>query len=91
MDEAKNMISLAAFKRHGARILAQIQQSDQPQILTVNGKPEIVMISIDEWARIQDQIDQSATFVSIRKGLTQARAGQGIEADRFFDGLLNNG
>ena len=39
------------------------------------------------WQDMQDQLDYAETVGGIRKGLTQARAGEGIEASRFFDEL----
>jgi hypothetical protein len=39
------------------------------------------------WQEMQDQLDHAETVAGIRKGLMQARAGEGIEASRFFDDL----
>ncbi len=39
------------------------------------------------WQEMQDQLDHAETVAGIRKGLKQARAGDGTEAGEFFDGL----
>ena len=35
------------------------------------------------WQEMQDQLDYAETVAGIRKGLTQARAGEGTEAGQF--------
>ena len=39
------------------------------------------------WQEMQDQLDYAETVAGIRKGLTQACAGEGSDAGAFFDGL----
>jgi hypothetical protein len=39
------------------------------------------------WQDMQDQLDHAETVAGIRKGLTQARAGEGTDSNTFFDGL----
>lgn len=67
MNITNDITPLTEFKRDTARLIAQIKETGRPQILTVNGKPSVVVV--------------------IRKGLTQARAGEGTEAGKFFNGL----
>ncbi|WP_157950428.1 hypothetical protein [Pannonibacter carbonis] len=40
-----------------------------------------------EGQEMQNQLDHRETVAGIRKGLKQARAGEGIEAGQFFDEL----
>lgn len=56
-------------------------------MLTVNGKPSVVVMDAAAWQDMQDQIDYAQTVAGIRKGLDQARAGEGVEASAFFDDL----
>ena len=39
------------------------------------------------WQVMQDRLDYAETVSGIRKGLTQARAGEGTDAGQFFDNL----
>jgi len=87
MDITKDISPLTEFKRNSVRMIAHIKETQRPQILTVNGKPSVVVVDAAAWQEIQDQLDYAETVTGIRKGLTQVRAGEGIEADRFFDGL----
>ena len=83
----KGISPLTEFKRDSARLIAQIKETGRPQILTVNGKPSVVVMDAAAWQEMQDQLDHAETFAGIRKGLTQARAGEGPDAGTFFDGL----
>lgn len=83
MNITTDINSLTEFKRDPARI----KETGRPRILTVNGKPSVVVMDVAAWQEMQDQLDYAETVAGIRKGLTQARAGEGIEADRFFEGL----
>jgi prevent-host-death family protein len=87
MNITKDIRPLTEFKRDTARMIAEIKETGRPQILTVNGKPSVVVMDAEAWQSMQDQLDHAETVLGIRKGLTQARAGEGFEAGRFFDGL----
>ena len=87
MNITKDITPLTEFKRDSARLIAQIKETGRPQILTVNGKPSIVVMDAATWQEMQDRLDYAEIVAGIRKGLTQAHAGEGIEAGRFFDGL----
>jgi prevent-host-death family protein len=87
MNITKDISPLTEFKRDSARMIARIKESGRPQILTVNGKPSVVVMDAGAWQDMQDQLDYAETVAGIRKGLTQALAGEGTEAGRFFDEL----
>ena len=87
MNTTRDISPLTKFKRDTARMIAQIKETGRPQILTVNGKPSVVVMDAAAWQEMQDQLDYAETVADIRKGLTQARAGEGTEAGQFFNGL----
>jgi len=87
MNITKDISPLTEFKRDSARMIARIKETGRPQILTVNGKPSVVVMDASAWQDMQDQLDYAETVAGIRKGLAQVRAGEGTEAARFFDGL----
>lgn len=87
MDITRDISPLTEFKRDSARMIARMKETGQPQILTVNGRPSVVMMDAAVWQDMQDQLDHAETIAGIRKGLAQARAGEGVEAAQFFDQL----
>ena len=90
MNITKDISPLTEFKRDSARMIARIKETGRPQILTVNGKPSVVVMDASAWQDMQDQLDYAETVAGIRKGLAQARIGEGIEAGRFFDALAES-
>jgi len=87
MDITKDIRPLTEFKRETSRFVARLKESGRPSVLTVNGKPSVVVMDAAAWQDMQDQIDYAQTARGIRKGLDQARAGEGVEASTFFDNL----
>ncbi len=91
MDITRDIRPLTEFKRDSARLIAQMRETGQPQILTVNGRPAIVMMDAAAWQSLQDQLEQAQTRVAIREGLDQALMGQGQSVDAVFDALSSEG
>jgi prevent-host-death family protein len=72
---AKDIVPLAEFKAQSASWLDRVRDSGQPVIITQNGKPAAVMISPEEFDRIQHQ---NIEFVrsEIRAGEAAIAAGR---------------
>lgn len=84
MDITKDIRPLTEFKRDTANFMSHLKDSGRPSILTVNGKPALVVMDADAWQEAQDQLEYAQTVAGIRKGLSQALAGEGLEASDFF-------
>ena len=87
MDITKDIRPLTEFKRDTARFMSRLKETGRPSVLTVNGKPELVVMAAQAWQDVQDQVEYARTVAGIRKGLDQARDGQGVEASAFFETL----
>lgn len=87
MDIIKDIRSLTEFKRDTARLVSHLKNTGRPCILTVNGKPALVVMEAEAWQDMQDQTEYARTTIGIRKGLDQARKDQGCEAGAFFKTL----
>lgn len=87
MDITKDIRPLTEFKRDTARFMSRLKETGRPAVLTVNGKPELVVMDAQAWQDVQDQVEFARTVAGIRKGLDQARDGQGVEASSFFERL----
>jgi len=90
MDITKDIRPLTEFKRETSRFVARLKETGRPSVLTVNGKPSLVVMDAAAWQEMQDQIEYAQTVAGIRKGLDQARAGEGVEASAFFDDLASS-
>lgn len=87
MDITKDIRPLTEFKRDTTRFMSHLKDTGRPSVLTVNGKPALVVMDAEAWQDVQDQIEYARRVAGIRKGLNQARDGQGIEAAAFFETL----
>ena len=85
MDIAKDIRPLTEFKRDTARSMAQLRNTGRPAVLTVNGKPAPVVMEAAVWQRQQEQVNFAQTVADNRKGLEQARGGEGVAAGEFFE------
>lgn len=89
MDITKDIRPLTEFKRETSRFVAHLKETGRPSVLTVNGKPSVVVMDAAAWQDMQDQIDYAQTVAGIRKGLDQAHAGEGVEAPALDEDALN--
>ena len=84
MNITKDIRPLTEFKRNTARFMSHLKKTGRPSVLTVNGKPALVVMDAEAWEDNQDLIEYARTVADIRKGLDQARDGQGVEAGAFL-------
>lgn len=84
MDITKDIRPLTEFKRDTVRFMDRLRNTGRPAVLTVNGKPALVVMEAAAWQRQQEQVNFARTVADIRKGLEQARGGEGVEAGEFF-------
>ena len=87
MDITKDIRPLTEFKRDTARFMTHLRNTGRPAVLTVNGKPALVVMEAAAWQRQQEQLEVAQTVADIRRGLEQARGGEGIEAGELFEAI----
>lgn len=88
MKITRDIQSLTAFKRDTNRLVKQIKETKQPMILTVKGKPSVVVQdaeTYDELMRFKDRVEMIA---GVKRGLESMRNGEGRNAEEFFDELF---
>lgn len=87
MDITKDIRSLTEFKRDTSRFVAHLKDTGRPAILTVNGRPELVVMDAAAWQEMQERVDFAQAVAGIRRGLEDAEAGLVEDAEAFFDKL----
>ena len=85
MDITKDIRPLTEFKCNTVRFMNHLKNTGRPSILTVNGKPALVVMNAQIWQEAQEQIEYDRAVAGIRNGLDQARQGEGVEAGAFFN------
>ena len=62
--------------RNTSGFIEQMKETEQPVILTVNGKAEIVVQDAVSYQKLLDKIEKLETIAGIQKGLADIQSGQ---------------
>ena len=84
MNIVKDIRPLTEFKRDTARVVAELKETGRPSVLTINGRPALVLMDAGAWQNMQDEIDYAHAVAGIRKGLAEADRGRGVAAQRVL-------
>ena len=89
MDITKDIRPLTEFKRDTSAFTKRLRETQEPTILTVNGKASLVVMDAKAWQDMQNRLEYKDAVDGIRTGLKQIANQQGEDADRFFETLSN--
>jgi prevent-host-death family protein len=84
IDVVEDIHSLTTFKRNSSGLMRRMKKTGRPLVLTVNGKAEAVLLDAAAYQEVASHLD---TIASIRRGLAQARRGEGRPAEDVLDEL----
>ena len=78
---------LTDFQRNAKAHIARINHTGRPEILTVNGKAEAVLLGAGAYERLLGTIEELETLQSIRRGLEELDAGKTVSAAQVHEEL----
>jgi prevent-host-death family protein len=84
IDVTQDIHSLTTFKRNSSGLMKKMKKTGRPLVLTINGKAEAIVLDPAAYQQVAAQLD---TIASIRRGLAQAKRGEGQTVDEVFDEL----
>jgi prevent-host-death family protein len=84
IDVTQDIHSLTTFKRNSSGLMRRMKKTGRPLVLTIKGKAEAVLLDASTYQEVADHLDAVA---SIRRGLAQARKGEGRLAEDALDEL----
>lgn len=87
MLDLNEIHSLTDFQRNTKEHIERLKGSGKPQILTVNGKSEIIVQDAESYQKILDYIDRLEAVAGIRRGLDEVREGKTKTASEVFKGM----
>jgi prevent-host-death family protein len=73
---ANDTRSLADFTRDTTTFLDQMRGSGEPVVLTINGKPELVVQDAASYQKLLERVDELEALEGIRRGLADAAEGR---------------
>lgn len=75
---------LADFQQHAPSHLRRLKKTGRPEVLTVNGKPTVVVQDARSYQRLLEEVERAETIVGIRRGLDSMERGKGRPARAVF-------
>ncbi len=84
INVSQDIHSFTTFKRNSSSLMKRMKKTGRPLVLTLNGKAEAVVLDPSTYQDVADHLDAVA---SIRRGLAQARRGEGRPAEDVLNEL----
>ena len=79
---------LTDFQRNARKHLTKANKSGRPQVLTVNGKAQAVLIGTKTYERMMAAYEEAETIASIRRGLKDVEEGRLIPMEKAHAMLM---
>jgi len=89
MDISRDIDSLSNFKRNTPKFIEQMKETNEPVILTINGKAEIVVQSAQAYQTLLNRLDHLETIQAIERGLQDVKEGKTISLENFENMMRN--
>lgn len=84
MNIERDIHPLTDFKRETTKFIKQIKETGEPVVLTINGKPELVVLDAHAYQELLDQKEHLETIAGIRRGLEDVKQGRVRPAREYF-------
>ena len=84
-DTAPTIRSLGDFQNNAGEHVQRLTDSGQPEVLTVDGRPALVVQSAAGYEALLDRLDHADAVATLRVRIAAADAGEpGVPADRVL-------
>ena len=84
MIHVEDIHSLTDFQRHAKEHIERLKETGRPEVLTVNGKAEIVVQDAAAYQKLLELVDRLEAIEGIQKGLESINRGEGQPAQETF-------
>ena len=84
MIDLNEIHSLTEFQRNTKEHLERLKKSGKPQVLTVNGKAEVVVQDAQSYQLLLDEIDKLEALAGLRRGLEEVEGGKTASTEEVF-------
>jgi prevent-host-death family protein len=78
---------LTEFQRNAKAHLLRVNKTGRPEVLTVNGKPEAVLLGKRAYAKMMEAMEELEALKSIRLGLSDMEEGKTVSATEVHQKL----
>lgn len=84
MLDTRQIYSLTDFLRNHKTHIARLKETKTPELLTVNGRAEMVIQDAESYQILMDRLHQMETISAIREGIASADRGELKSAVHVF-------
>jgi PHD/YefM family antitoxin component YafN of YafNO toxin-antitoxin module len=84
MLDTRQIHSLTDFLRNHKAHVARLKETKAPEILTVNGRAEVVIQDAESYQELLDRLRHMETLAAIQEGMTSVERGEGKPAAQVF-------
>jgi PHD/YefM family antitoxin component YafN of YafNO toxin-antitoxin module len=83
MVRVADVLPLTDFKRDTTQWREKLHASKKPFLLTVDGRPDLVVQDANEYQRVLDELDELRLRDGLRQGVDDIKAGRGAPLEEF--------
>ena len=76
--------SLNDFANNAIEAVERLKETGQPQVLTVDGRAEAVMLDVASYQRLLELADRTEAIQGIRRGMESVAHGRGLSVEEAF-------
>lgn len=89
MLDLNNIGSLSDFNRNSKAYIERLKQSGEPQVLTVNGKAELVVQDAESYQELLKKAEFADTAAAIHRGMKSHSRGEGKSMRRALEDIAH--
>ena len=83
MIRPENVYSLSDFLRNAKEHVDRLKDTKIPELLTINGKAEIVVQDAQGYQAVLDRLDRAETIAALRVGMQDVEEGRTMPVAEF--------
>ena len=89
MTVTEHAQSLAEFRANTSETIDRLNQTGEPEILTIDGEPRAILLSPAAYHEMAQEISLSRYAENMRRALQEIKDGKSVDAEVFFADLHN--
>lgn len=87
MIDIMNIHSLSEFQRNTKQFCKQLQETERPLVLTINGEAQLVVQDARSYQKLLDKLEYMESVIGLRKGIKEIEEGRGVKAHAALQAL----
>ena len=84
MIDLEQIHPVTDFVRNYKSYLGRIKETGNPEVLTVNGKPEYVILDAASYQKVADELEHVRFIRAVNEGVADMKADRGLPAKAVF-------